>query len=353
MKNFDINLKFLQKVTVKEKAFMARQLATMLASGLTLEKALQVISNQTKNPLLKQTIEGVKADLEAGSTFSSAISKYPKVFDKVFVNIVISGEAVGRLAEVLDRLAGQIEAQSDFISKIKGALLYPAFILIAMIIIAIIMMIKVVPELQSVFAETGAQLPWTTQALISLSDSMINFWWVYLLVLILIVLGVRYFLKTDMGQYWLSKIEIGIPGGLGKDIYMARFTRTLGMLVGSGTPILEALNITADAMNNKIYAEKLKSAASQVERGVPLSVPIENSGVFPLIVPQMIAVGEQTGKLDESLEQLAKYYEEESSDQIKNLSSLFEPVLIVIIGLGVAFLVFSILLPIYQVAQLQ
>jgi len=349
----DINLPFLNRVSLKEKAFLARQLATMIASGLTLDKSLNILIEQTKNPTLKKTLESVIKDIEAGSPFSVAIAKYPRVFDKVFVNVVISGEAVGRLADVLDRLAGQLEKQNSFISKMKGALLYPIFIVIAMIAIAIIMMVKVVPELKNIFAEAGAQLPWSTKVLIAISDSLANFWYIYLLALIGIIIGVYYGLKTDWVKKLVSKVEIDAPGGIGRDVYMARFARTLGMLVTSGTPIIEALNITAEVMNNVVYEEKIKQAASQVEKGVPLSVPIEKAKIFPVIVPQMISVGEQTGKLDETLQKLADYYEEEADDKIKSLSSLFEPVIIVIIGLGVAFLVFSILLPIYQIAQIQ
>lgn len=349
----NINLSFLQRVTLKEKAFFARQLATMIGSGLTLDKGLSILVAQTKNPILRKTIELVIKDLEAGLPFSTAISKYPKVFDRVFVNVVISGEAVGRLSEVLDRLAGQLEKQNSFGSKIKGALLYPAFIVVAMIAIAIIMMVKVVPELKTIFLEAGAQLPWSTKLLIAVSDSLAGFWWIYILALIGIIIGIYYGLKTNWAQYAISKLEINAPGQVGRDIYMARFTRTLGMLISAGTPIIEALNITAEVINNKIYSERIKQAASQVEKGVPLSVPIERAKIFPVIVPQMISVGEQTGKLDETLQKLAEYYEEESDDKIKGLSSLFEPVIIVIIGLAVAFLVFSILMPIYQIAQIQ
>lgn len=344
---------FFQRVSVKEKAFMARQLATMLSSGLTLDKSLGIISIQTKNDFFKKTLEEVQKDLEAGERFSVAIAKHPKVFDQVFVNIVVSGEAVGRLSEVLDRLADQLEKQNNFLSKIRGALLYPIFIVLAMIAVAILMMIKVVPELKSIFQEAGADLPWSTRTLIFISESIINYWWVYLIGLVGLIGLIRLALKTNQAQYWVSKLEINAPAGLGKDIYMARFARTLGMLISAGTPIIEAINITAEVMNNRIYEERLKKAASQVERGVPLSVPIEKAGIFPLIVSQMIAVGEQTGKLDETLENLAQYYEEESDNKIKSLSSLFEPAVIVLIGIAVGFLVFSIIIPIYQIAQLQ
>jgi len=348
-----MEISFLRRVSLKEKAFLARQLATMLASGLTLDKALSIIISQTRNILLKETLEEVIKDLESGLKFSAAIIKHPKVFDQVFVNVVISGEAVGRLSEVLSRLANQLDKQENFLSKIKSALLYPIFIVIAMIAVLILMMVKVIPELKAIFAEAGVQLPWSTRLLIRISDSLVDYWWIYLLALGAFIFLFKIALKTELVQYWIAKLMIKMPGGLGRDIYMARFSRTLGMLVSAGTPIIEAINITAEVMNNKIYEEQLKKTASQVEKGVPLSVPIEKAGIFPLLIPQMISVGEQTGRLDETLEKLANYYEGESDAKIKGLSSLFEPVLIVLIGLAVGFLVFSILVPIYQIAQLQ
>ncbi|MCL5795572.1 MAG: type II secretion system F family protein [Patescibacteria group bacterium] len=346
-------LSFFNRVSIKEKAFFARQLATMLESGLTLDKSLEIITTQTKNQYFQKALKAILQDMEEGSPFSVAIAKFPKIFDRIFINVVISGEAVGKITEALKRLADQIEAQDNFISKVRGAIMYPAFIVVAMIAVMVLMMVKVVPELKSVFAEAGAQLPWSTKVLLGISDSLTNFWWIYILAIIALIILFRFSLKTDWMQYVISKMEINFPGGIARDIYMTRFSQTLGMLLKAGTPIIEAINITGEVMNNKIYKEKLQNAALQVEKGIPLSSPIEKSTIFPLIVSQMILIGEQTGRMDTVLEKLAQYYENESDGKIKTLSSLLEPALMVLIGLAIGFLVFSIILPIYQLAQIQ
>lgn len=351
--NLNINLDFLDRVTTKDKAFLSRQLATMISSGLPIDRAINVLAAQTKKKIIRETLEQIDKDLEGGQSFSAAISHHPKVFDKVYVNIVVSGEAVGKLAEVLTHLADQIETQSNFNGKIQGALVYPIFIVVVMIAIMILMMVKVIPQISEIFKESGANLPWTTQVLISISNSMMNYWWIIIIVFSALIVGIRLFFVSKPGQYLYNKVQIMLPGGIGKDVYMSRFSRTLGMLVQSGTPIIDAVRITADVMNNQIYKKSLENIASQLERGIPMSVPLEKDPYFPLVVPQMVLVGEQTGKLDQVLNNLADYYENETSDKIKGLTSLFEPALIVIIGLGVGFIVFSILMPIYQIVQLQ
>ena len=352
-KGMDINLDFLERVTTKDKAFLSRQLATMIASGLPLDRAIAILAAQSRKKILKETLESINADLESGEKFSTAISRHPKVFDKVYINIVISGEAVGKLSEVLTHLADQLEKESDFKSKIQSAIVYPAFIIVVMVAIVFLMMTNVIPQISDIFKESGAQLPWTTLALISISEFVVTYWYIVVIVLIGIVVGLIFFLRTETGRYTLHKLYINIPTGIGKDVYMARFARTLGMLLQAGTPIIDAVKITADVINNVIYQKSLENVAAQLERGIPMSVPIEKDPNFPLVVPQMVMVGEQTGKIDEILMNLAEYYESQSADKLKGLTSLFEPLLIVIIGIGVAFIVFSILMPIYQIVQVQ
>ena len=353
MKNININLDIFDRVNAKDKAFLSRQLSTMINSGLPLDRAVAILAAQTRKKILKDTLNEINKDLESGEKFSTAISRHPKVFDRVYVNMVISGEAVGKLSEVLTHLADELEKNNSFNSKIQSALVYPIFIIVVMIVIVFIMMTKVIPQLTEIFKESKAELPWATKVLISISSYMISYWWVVLLILIAIVAGIYIFLKTEAGEYLFSKIQIKFPTGIGKDIYMARFARTLSMLLSSGTPIIDAVRITADVMNNKIYKKSLENLAVQLERGIPMSVPLEKDQYFPLVVPQMVMVGEQTGRLDEILNNLANYYEEQGSEKIKGITSLFEPALIVIIGVGVAFIVFSILMPIYQIVQLQ
>lgn len=342
----------LKRVTVRDKAFLARQLATMLNSGLMLDKALKIIIAQVRNAYLRSVLENVLQDLEGGIGFSQALKRHPKVFDRVFINIVVSGEAVGKLAEVLVRLADQLEKENDFISKVKGALYYPLFIIVTMAVMAVIMMVKVIPPLQEVFSEFNAQLPWTTRTLISISGFMASNWLICLVFLIALVVFLIYFLRTKQGKYLVDYIAIHYTAELGVDIFMARFSRTLSMLIQAGTPIIEAINITGEVINNSIYQQILKRVSNQVERGIPMSVQLEKSRDFPVIIPQMISIGEKTGEMAHVLENLAIYYEEESNNKVKGLTSLFEPAIIVIIGIAVAFMVISIIGPIYNIAQI-
>ncbi len=347
-----MHLPFLpNRISTAERAFVARQLATMLTSGLPIDRAVAILANQIGNRYLVTVFKQIETDLEAGLAFSATIVKHPKVFNRVFVNVIIAGEAVGKVAEVLQEMAGRLEKEQEFSAKIKGALYYPIFILVAMTVIGIILMVKVVPEFRSVFEEADVTLPLMTQLLISISEFLAHQWWLALIFFGLIVTVIRLYLKTEKGKLMLDYLAIRFPTGLGKDLYMARFSRTLGLLSSSGTPIIEALSITAEVINNRHYSRVLETARDEVARGIPLSVPLSKSAIFPLIVPQMVLVGEQTGRFDQVLGSLAEYYEEETSTKLKALSSLFEPVMIVIVGLGVAFMVFSIFIPLYTIAR--
>src|SRR3990167_158200 len=319
----NLNFDLFDRVTVKDRAFLSRQLATMLSSGLSIDRAIILIAAQSKKNIIKTTLEEIDKDLQAGQSFSSAISRHPKVFDKVYVNVVVSGEAVGKLAEVLTHLSDQLESEDKFRGKIQGAMVYPIFIVLVMIAIMTLMMIKVIPEIAKIFKEAGAELPWTTKILIFVSQGIIDYWWIVIIAIIGIFIGLKIFLATDYGKLLINMIQINLPWGLGKDVYMARFNRTLGMLTSSGTPIIDAVKITADVMNNKIYKTSLENIASQLERGIPMSVPLEKDPHFPLVVPQMVMVGEQTGRIDQVLNNLANYYENQTDDKIKNLTALF------------------------------
>lgn len=346
------NIQIFNRVTGRDRAFLARQLATMLGSGLAINKSVAILASQEKNHTLKRVLLQIQQDLENGIPFSTAIAKHPKIFDRVFSNVVISGEAVGNLSKVLTQLAEQLERTVNFTAKVKGAFSYPSFVVAMMIIVGIIMMVYIVPQIEQVFTEAGAQLPWTTRTIIAISHFISTNWQVVLLMLFLVGVGIYAYVKSKAGEKVIDKIKIHLPTGLGYDIYMARFTRTLGMLIQGGTPIIEAINVTSTVMNNVYYRTLLESATEEVRKGAPLSVPLGRSELFSVLVSQMILVGEQTGSIDQTLLNLADYYEEVVDTKLKNLSALIEPIIIVIIGFGVGFLVFSILVPIYDLAQL-
>lgn len=342
------------RVSSKEKVFFARQVAVMISSGVAIDNAINLIKMQTKNPVFIGVLEQMHQDVEAGESLSAAMSKHPKVFDPVFIAIVGSGEASGKLDKVLTHLADRMEGMEAFKSKVKSALAYPVFIIAAMIAVTIIMMIKVIPILKQIFEESDAKLPWATRALIAVSNAIINYWWIiFPVIAIVIVLFWFYFARTQSGKMtWdLLKLKTPIIKFVSYDMYMARFSRTLGMLISAGIPIIQALKITSQAMNNRIYVRILRNVITQVERGVPMSVPLEKEKYFLVLVPQMIMIGEQTGRLEFLMEKIADYYEGEVDTKIKTISSLIEPVTIVIVGTGVGFLIYSILYPIYSLVN--
>ncbi len=344
----------IQRVSTKEKVFFTRQLSVMISAGVSIDNAINLIAQQSKNQSFKKILSQVYRDIEAGETLSEALSKYPNVFDKVYLAIVSSGEASGKLDRILSHLSDRMESMEAFKGKIKAALAYPIFIILTMIIIMVIMMVKVIPSLKQVFEESEIDLPWTTQLIISVSDFMAAYWWLVLIIVAVVAAGLYLICaKTKSGRYaWDSlKLKIPILKEVTTTMYMARFARIFSMLISAGIPIIETLKITARSVNNRVYVKILKNVISQVERGVPISVPLEKEPAFPAIVPQMIMVGEQTGKLEQLLEKLADYYDNETDTKIKTLSNLIEPVIIVIIGIGVGFLVYSILFPIYNLAQ--
>ena len=341
------------RVTHKDRAFLARQLAVMLESGLPITQAIRSLIEQTRNPLMEEVLQEVLNDLENGYKFSAAIKKHPQVFNEVFVSVIASGEATGKLDVVANLLADELERDQGFRSRVIGALLYPSFIVLAMVVVGIIMVTRIVPALELVFKEANAVLPWTTLTVIAVTNSLINYWYVYIIVVIAAIFGFSRYLANDDGRRNVNALLLRIPafGALIRNMEMARFTRIFGMMMEAGVPIIQALDAVSLVLDNVLYKESLGTVARNVERGAPIAQSLLRDNLFPATVTQMIAVGEQTGKLEQVLGKLAAYYEEETNQSIKNITALTEPVIFVIVGLGVAFLVFSIIVPIYNLAS--
>lgn len=348
-----INIPFLNHVSIKERAFLSRQLATLLGSGISLVEAIKVLLLQTRNPIIRESLTQIVHDIEGGLSFSGAIEKHPQLFNDIYVAIVRSGEASGKLEEVLLQLAETIEKENALVGKLKSAMVYPIFIITAMIGVAILMMVKVMPQLKGIFTESGVALPLSTQILMATSDFMVKYWLLVVAAMIGAVMALAYYIRTPVGSRMLNHVQIRMPAGLPEDLYMGRFTRTMSMLIKGGLPIIQALEITSNVMNNYLYSDILDQARSEIERGLPLSSALDKSTLFPKIVSQMVMIGEQTGRLDQILERLAIYYEEDMDDKVKGISSLIEPLIIVILGVGVAFLVMAVLMPIYNITQIQ
>lgn len=346
----EIKLSVFNSVSISEKALFTRALATMVSSGLPIVKSFNILQRQTSNTYFKEVIGDIIKRLEEGESLSSAMSRHKDVFNQVYVSTIKAGESTGKFEQVLRQLAEQQEKDHKLSAAIKSAATYPAFIVVAMIGASILLLTLVVPKLTEVFDQTGTSLPLATRILIAAGNFMASYWYIVVLILVLSVIWVRYYLKTPAGKDTWSRASLGIPvlHEFYTSIYMTRFSRTLGMLIDSGVPIMSAISLVSEVIDNTVFKKVLSDVVYQLERGVPMSTPLSASSAFPPLVSQMVAVGEQTGKLDEILVVLANFYEDETDQRVKALSSLLEPILLIVIGLGVGTIVFSIIVPLYQ-----
>lgn len=329
-----------------------RQLSTMISAGLPLTDALVILQRQTTGGFPKVLGE-IVADIEGGMSLSQALNRHPKVFDVIYIKLIEAGETGGVLDKVLNKLAQSLEKEREFKAKTRGAFVYPAIVISVMIVVMFLMMVFVIPKLTSLYAELGTQLPLPTKILILISNIMRNFWWLIALAIVGGIYGLRVFSKTQNGAQVTSMIVLRLPiwGKIRKTLVLAEFTRTLGLLVGTGIPIITALRVVRDILTSSAYKAGIDQAIARVERGSPLYQPLTSNPAFPPIVGQMIRVGEETGKMDEVLARLAVYFEGESENLIRNLTTALEPVVLVILGVGVGILVLSIILPIYNLTS--
>lgn len=345
--------KITNRITLPDIALFTRMFATMVTSGLPITEALVIVRSQS-NKGLNRALGQVLTDVEGGSSLASAFEKHPKVFSPVYIALVRAGEEGGVLDKILLRLADNIESQREFRSKVKGALIYPAVVIGGMIVVTTVMMIFVIPRLTSLYGEFQAELPIATKILISVSGGAQRFWWLFFLLIFGLVWGFILFSKTPLGRFRVDswKLKIPIAGKLQKQILLAEMTRTLGLLVGAGIAILEGLHIVSDVVNNAVIAKALGGVSRQVEKGFSLSYSLSQSPeVFPPMLFQLVAVGEETGKLDEGLLKVATIFEQESAQSIKGLTAAIEPLIMVVLGVGVGFLVIAIILPIYNLTS--
>lgn len=351
--SIDRFLQKLQGVSVSDLATFTRQLATMIAAGLPLTEALGILQNQVSNPKLKTILTSSLREIDAGTPLSIAFGRYPDVFPTIYIALLRAAEASGSMDKILLRLAEQMESERDFRGRVKGALLYPGIVTSAMIAIAVAMMVFVIPKIADVYTAQGADLPLPTQILIFLSGFISSTILFAPFVLIGAYLGYRRYAATKAGKAFISRITYNLPvfGPLNKTVTFAIMVRTFGSLVGSGIPILDALKITRETVGDNTYGEGLAAAAIQVEKGAKLSVPLQANKAFPPIIGQMVAIGEETGQLDQVLEKLAVYFEQESDQRIKNLTTALEPIMIVVMGVGVAGLALAILLPMFNLVN--
>ncbi len=341
---------FMQRISTKDKVLFSRQLATLINAGLPLVQSLRNVAQQTTSKPMRVVINQVISDIESGMAFSLALSKHPKVFNRVFVSLVAAGETSGTLDTGLDRLADQQEKDADVISKVRGAMIYPFIVLIVMALVVGFMIVKVLPQVQSIYAGLpGVSLPLPTRVMLALSHFIIHDWWIAILIVVFLAVVFTRSSKTLFGRRIIDKIKMrSWPfGKLFMKMYMARFARTGTTLVASGVPLLQVMEITGDAVDNVHIARSLKLAADKVKGGKALSEALANDPNFLELIPNMIKIGEQSGALETMLDKAANYFEKEVDNEIKTISTIIEPVLMVIMGAVALTIVAAVLLPIY------
>jgi type IV pilus assembly protein PilC len=338
------------RVSFDELVIATRQLSTMIDSGLVVSEAVDILVSQQTNPNFQKILESVSRDLKSGLDLASSLKKYPSVFPALYCSLVKAGEEAGNLDVILTEMANNLERDREFRSRVRGAMIYPLMIVSMMIVVAGIMMFFVVPRLTSLYTQSDIELPLPTKILIGTSDFMVNYWWLLLTVIIIVGIGFRKWIATPEGRYNFDIFLLKVPlvGRVIRGTALTNFTRTFGLLTTAGVPILDSITIVADVIGNTVYRKALLETRMGVERGLTMSAQLQMVGVFPSIVSQMYKVGEETGKMDKVSFKLADYFEAEADHLVKNLTVVIEPLILVVLGVGVAFLVLSIILPIYR-----
>jgi type IV pilus assembly protein PilC len=348
-------LKDFSIVSSSEKVMFSKELATLISAGIPIAQSMHILEEQVESKTMKKTVTEIASDIEGGFSLSSAMEKHRRIFGPLYVSMLKAGEVSGTMDQTLEKMADEIEKDHELVAKIRGALAYPSVIMIAMVAIVIYMVTSIIPQIASVFTEMGGDLPWSTRFLMSLSEAFRSYGLVIIIGIVAFVVGFKRLLKANkkVRYIWHSiLIKIPILGKTARKINVARFTRTLGSLLASGVTIIESLQITADTITNEVFKKEILDAAKKVEDGSSVAEPLKKSKIFPKMVPHMIAVGEETGSLDKTLLKVTEFYDKEIDNTLKNLSSILEPIIMIIIGLGTGFIVISVITPIYQMSTL-
>jgi len=349
-----ITLPFMKgKVKKKSLAIFTRQMATMIDAGLPLVQSLDILAQQEEDETFQDVIKTIKNEVEAGATLAAALQKHPRVFDDMYVNLVVAAEEAGTLDVILSRLATHIEKMEELKKKIRAAMVYPAMIVTVAIGVTIVLMVFVVPVFEKLFAGIGSTLPMPTRVVIAVSNIFKSYLPIVIAIVVVLVIVLRRYYKTENGKRRIDDLMLKLPifGELIRKVAIARFARTLGTLVSSGVPILESLNIVAGAAGNKVVEEAILKGRISISEGQTISEPLSQSGVFPVMVTQMISVGETTGSLELMLNKVADFYESEVDTAVATLSSMLEPVLMIFLGVIVGGLVIAMYLPIFKMAS--
>ncbi len=343
---------FLMRVSFGQIVTFTRQLATMIEAGLPLTDALSLLEKQAQGKM-KSIIEESLAQIQSGDPFAKALKKHEKTFGKAYVASVAAGEEGGVLDKVFSRLADNLEKRKEFMGKVKGAMIYPIIVIVGMILVTFIMMIFVIPKMTTLYAEFDAQMPLPTRILMGMANFTSAYFWIFPLLIVIGFFLFRSYRNTPEGRMKIDQLKLKIPiiGPLIENTILTQMTRTLGTLLGTGVAMVEALEIVAEATGNEVYAEGLRQASDRVEKGFPLSESLQENPNFPLIISQMVSTGEETGKIDSVMQDVARYFSVQAEEKVKTLTSAIEPLIMIILGIGVGFLVIAIIMPIYNLTS--
>ena len=338
------------KISSKDKIVFTRQLATLIGAGLPLAQSMHTVLEQTQNKQMQNIVQEIISDIEGGRQLSSAFEKHPEVFDNVYVALVAAGEASGTLDEALKRIASQQEKDAAMIGKVRGAMVYPAIVLLVIIAVVVFMLVMVVPQVEGLYSSLHKELPFMTKVMVSVAGFLAQFWWALVILLGIGLYFFQQYLKTEAGIRTKDTFKLNVPvfDTMFRKLYMARFTRTGQTLLNSGVAMLDMLRITARAVNNSIIRQGIERASEKVKGGKALSVSLKNEDYILPMVPQMIKIGEQSGKIDEMMGKCAQIYEDELDEEIKAITTTIEPVLMVVLAVVAGVMVGAIIFPIYN-----
>lgn len=347
-----MELPFLNKVPVKDIVIFSRQFSVLMGASVPLVQSLETVANQTQNDKLREILVNVSDDVEAGSALSTSLEQYPEAFSQFFIHMVRSGETTGRLEDVMNYLADQMEKDYDLNQRIKGAMIYPIFVIFGLVVVGFVMMTFVVPKLTQTLTESGAELPWTTKVLIAVSGFFQSFWIHILIGTAIFIVAFRWWISTDTGRMIWDRYKLKIPifGPILQRIYVVRFTQSFGTMLSGGVDIPSSLDICADVVGNAYYRDQLVQTKKEVMDGNALVSVFLREGSMPEMVPQMMSVGEETGKLGEVLGKLTDFYTRELENMVANLVHAIEPLIMLIMGAAVGIMVAAIMLPMYNLA---
>ena len=334
----------------RDLSVMCRQFVSMTKAGVSILESLKMLCEQTENKRLQDALKEVRISVEKGETLADSMAEHPKVFPGIMVNMVAAGEASGSLEIALERVATQLERSHKTQAMVKKAMIYPIAVCVVAIIVTIVMLVVVIPNYEDMFKDLGTELPWITQFYVNLSHGIINYWFIIIPVIIALVFAIRAFAKTDAGKHFFGKIALQAPlfGKLTTKSASSMMARTMSTLLGAGVPLIEAVEIVSGVMSNVYFKEAMEDAKEEITIGMPLSRPLQESGLFPPMVYQMIRIGEESGNTEEMLDKLADYYDEEVEMSVQSLMAAMEPMIIIVLAVVVGGLIAACMMPMMQ-----